>query len=64
MIFRLQIFFMHQLPPDTSEQLIAGVIDNGDKHEVANISVKFCKNSQWPVGILRAWRKLIQEKIP
>jgi hypothetical protein len=32
----------------TFEQLIAGVVDTGNKHKVVNISANFCKNSQQP----------------
>ena len=32
---------------DTGEQLIAGVVDTGDKHSFANISANFRKNSKW-----------------
>jgi hypothetical protein len=34
---------------DTSKQLITSVVDNGDKHKVANISLNFRKNLQWPL---------------
>jgi hypothetical protein len=37
---------------DTREQLITSVIDTGDKHSFANVSVNFPKNSKWPNGIL------------
>jgi hypothetical protein len=33
---------------DTTEQLIASVIDTGDKHSFANISANFRKHSKRP----------------
>jgi hypothetical protein len=31
----------------SGEQLITGVVDTGDKHKVANISVTLCLNLKW-----------------
>ncbi len=33
---------------DTGEKLMAGVVDTGNKHKVANISPNFHKNLKWP----------------
>ncbi len=32
----------------TGKQLIAGVVDSGNKHKIANISANFCKNLNQP----------------
>jgi hypothetical protein len=33
---------------DTGEKLMAGVVDTGDKHKVANISPNLHNNLKWP----------------
>jgi hypothetical protein len=32
-----------------SKQRITSIVDTGKKHKVANISLNFCKNLQWPL---------------
>jgi hypothetical protein len=41
----------------TFEQLIAGVVDTGNKHKVVNISANFVKIHNSPKGIFRGPRE-------
>ncbi len=48
---------------DTGEKRMAGVVDTGNKQEVANISPNFHKNLSGPNRYSSAWGKLICEKV-